>query len=61
MNALDPLVKILRQLEEPGVQRNVAIVCARLCQVAEGLERMRSLKGIELMYGLGNKIVTSPH
>lgn len=25
----------------------------------EGLERVRALKGIELMYGLGNKIVGS--
>lgn len=32
MGAIDPLVHVLRKTTEPGVQRNLAIVCARLCQ-----------------------------
>lgn len=35
LEAVDPLVQILRKGQEAGVQRNLAIVCARLCQVGE--------------------------
>ncbi len=35
MDAVDVLVRILRKNQELGVQRNLAIVCARLCQVGK--------------------------
>lgn len=55
---VDPLIKILRRVKDPLVQKNVSIFCARLCQShPDVLQRVRELKGIELMYSLGPKIL----
>jgi hypothetical protein len=35
LQSVDLIVQLLRQTQEAGVQRNLAIVCARLCQVCK--------------------------
>ncbi|TPX68541.1 hypothetical protein SpCBS45565_g02976 [Spizellomyces sp. 'palustris'] len=57
LNATEPLVYLLRSAKLPTVQRNLAIACARLCQNSDALSRVRELKGVELMYSLGTKIL----
>ncbi|KAJ3178260.1 Protein unc-45 A [Gaertneriomyces sp. JEL0708] len=53
------LVQLLRRAPTALVQKNLAIACARLCQCADALVTVRELKGIELMYSLGGKILAA--
>ncbi|KAI9002719.1 hypothetical protein BC832DRAFT_105633 [Gaertneriomyces semiglobifer] len=53
------LVQLLRRAPAAPVQKNLAIACARLCQCADALVKVRELKGIELMYSLGGKILAA--
>ncbi|RKO93380.1 hypothetical protein BDK51DRAFT_38017 [Blyttiomyces helicus] len=56
-NTVEPLVLLLRAATLVDEQKNLAIACARLCQIPTAREQVRELKGLELMYSLGSKII----
>ncbi|TPX32618.1 hypothetical protein SmJEL517_g04292 [Synchytrium microbalum] len=59
MGVVEDLIKLLRIMKDVSAQRNVAVSCAKLCQVDETgkvLDCVRSLSGIELLHSLSNKI-----
>ncbi|KAJ3213236.1 hypothetical protein HDU67_003135 [Dinochytrium kinnereticum] len=60
LGVLDSLVAMLR-LERAGgdkdLQKNLSIACARISQYGPARDRLRTLKGFELLYSLGSKIV----
>ena len=35
LGLIDVLIKLLRQMKDTAAQRNIAIVCAKLCQVGK--------------------------
>ncbi|KAJ3046287.1 hypothetical protein HDV00_000100 [Rhizophlyctis rosea] len=41
LGIVDPLVFLLRRLKDSGAKRNLAIACARLCQVGQEEQRMK--------------------
>ncbi|KAI8913772.1 hypothetical protein DFJ77DRAFT_464512 [Powellomyces hirtus] len=51
------IVFLLRSTKSVKSQKNLSIACARLSQTTEGLDTIRKLKGIELMYSLGTQIL----
>ncbi|KAJ3111505.1 hypothetical protein HK100_002660 [Physocladia obscura] len=59
----DPMVKLLRYsaskklLTKKSSCKNISIACARLAQNEKARNRMRDLKAIELLYGIGAKII----
>ncbi|KAJ3406296.1 hypothetical protein CcCBS67573_g04629 [Chytriomyces confervae] len=59
--ATDPLVQVLRFAVDKaggkhGADKNLSIACARICQNDAAKDRVKELKGIELMYCVGTKI-----
>ncbi|KAI8824653.1 hypothetical protein BJ741DRAFT_633318 [Chytriomyces cf. hyalinus JEL632] len=59
--ATDPLVQVLRFVVDKaggkhGADKNLSIACARICQNDAAKDRVKELKGIELMYFVGTKI-----
>ncbi|KAJ3295225.1 Sperm associated antigen 1 [Borealophlyctis nickersoniae] len=56
---IDHIIKLLKACKDAAVRSNLAIACARLCQIESVLERARELGGVELMYALGINKSTS--
>ena len=49
LGAMEIVIEHLRVAKERSVQKNLAIVCAKLCKNSNGLEVARSMQAIPLI------------
>ncbi|KAJ3411336.1 Sperm associated antigen 1 [Chytridiales sp. JEL 0842] len=58
LKTIDTLLHLLRLRGLPtGAQKNLAIACARCCAYPPARERLKELGGLEVLYGLGDKVL----
>ncbi|KXS21937.1 hypothetical protein M427DRAFT_142250 [Gonapodya prolifera JEL478] len=53
LGAVEPTLSLLRATKDPAAQKNLAIAVGRLCQEVKARDRVRELKGFELLNSLG--------
>ncbi|KAJ3337180.1 hypothetical protein HDU93_001468 [Gonapodya sp. JEL0774] len=57
LGAVEPLLSLLRVVHDNAVQKNLAIAVGRLCSDVKARDRVRELKGFELLTSLSSKVV----